>query len=126
MPNLSKQKELKGTRILELLGEIALVGESFRIERNERAHQGKQREFGDDSHDTLIFKVAAMHEEEGKRIEIEGFDLIKEYNDQALPLQEKYVADVETLRSKILELQEELVDPFYFNFDLKRVSKSNG
>ncbi len=119
---LRKQNELQGSQILDVLSEIASIGEAFRIERNERAHQGKQREFGESSHDTLIFKVVAMSE--GSNTYVKGFDLLKEYNEQASVLYEKFVAEVEMLQKKVLLLQQELLEPFQIRFESKEAAKA--
>lgn len=111
LANLKKQKELNGSQILSILDEISLIGKSFRGERNKRAHQGVQREFGNNEFDTLIFKVAAMTEEMGVG-QVEDYKLDEEYNKQVSLLYDRYVSEVEALLKKVWELQDCLVKPF--------------
>jgi hypothetical protein len=118
--NLKKQKELYGTQVLNILEEISLIGKSFRVERNKRAHQGIQREIGNNEFDTLIFKVAAMTEEMG-RGQVENYSLDGEYNKQVSLLHNVYVAEVEALLNKVRELQDCLVEPF--SYRLKKASQ---
>ncbi|MDQ3172757.1 MAG: hypothetical protein M3Q91_03475 [Acidobacteriota bacterium] len=110
--------------VLDCLSTIGSIGKDLRAERNKRAHEGIQRSFGEDSHDTLIFKVAAMTEEMGTGT-VQDFDLEHEYSNQVSLLYDTYVKDAETLRDGVLQLQELLVDSFSDRFEQKEASKQS-
>ena len=121
---LKKEEVVKGTPVLEALSTIGLVGKDLRTERNQRAHEGMQRPFGEDSHDTLIFKVAAMTEGRGSGT-VQDFNLEQEYANQVSLLHDTYVKEAEALRDAVLQLQELLVDPFYDRFERKKELKES-
>ncbi len=117
---LQQEEVLKGTPVLEALLTIGSIGKDLRAERNKRAHEGIQRPFGEDSYDTLIFRVAAMSEGKGS---VQDFDLGQEYAKQVSLLYDAYLKDAEELREAVLQLQELLVDPFLERFEQKESSK---
>lgn len=119
---LKREEDLKGTPVLEALLTIDSIGTDLRAERNKRAHEGIQRPFGEDSHDTLMFKLAAMYEGKGKDT-VQNFDLEHEYGNQVSLLLDAYVKNAEALREAVLEFQGRLVNPFCERFDLKEASK---
>jgi hypothetical protein len=119
---LKHEEVLKGTPVLEALTTIGSIAKDLRAERNKRAHEGIQMQFGEDSHDTLIFKVAAMSEGKGSGT-VQDFDLEQEYAKQVSLLYDTYVKDAEALRDAVLKLQELLVDPFVDRFERKEASK---
>lgn len=119
---LKQEDVLKATPVLEALVTIGSIAKDLRSERNKRAHEGIQRPFGVDSHDTLIFKVSAMSEGKGSGA-VQDFDLEQEYAKQVSLLYDTYVKDAEALRDAVLQLQELLVDPFVDRFEWKEASK---
>ena len=119
---LKQEDVLKGTAVLEALMTIGSIGIDLRTERNKRAHEGIQRPFGENSHDTLIFKVAAMSEGKGTGM-VQDFDLEQEYAKQVSLLYDAYVKDAQALRDAVDKLQELLVDAFIDRFERKQASK---
>jgi hypothetical protein len=119
---LKEEQVLKGTPILEALLAVGSIGKDLRAERNKRAHEGIQRSFGEDSQETLIFKVAAMSEGKDSGM-VQDFDLKREYAKQVSLLYETYVKNAEALREAVLHLQELLVDPFLDQFGRREASK---
>jgi hypothetical protein len=119
---LKEEAVLKKTKVLEALLTIGSIGIDLRVERNNRAHEGIQRPFGEDPHDTLIFKAAAMFEEKESGM-VQDFDLQQEYPKQVSLLYDTYVKDAEALRDAVFHLQELLIDPFVNRFERKEASK---
>jgi hypothetical protein len=116
--SLARHRDLIGPETLNILSELASVGTSFRDERNKRAHEGVQRTLGDD---TFLFKVAAQAEEHHSRMI--DYDLSLKYEQEAQRLYQEYVQEVEALLEKILFLQEQLAEPFYSRYTMKKESK---
>jgi hypothetical protein len=121
---LKKKETMGGSQVLETLSTISSMGKDLRTERNRRAHEGIQRPFGEDSHDTLIFKVAAMTEEMGSGT-VQDFNLEQEYANQVSLLHDTYIKDAEMLRDGVFQLQELLVEPFYDRFERKKELKES-
>jgi hypothetical protein len=108
--------------VLEALLTIGSIGKDLRAERNKRAHEGIQRPFGEDSDDTLIFKVAAMSKGSGT---VQNFNLEQEYLKHVSLLYDTYFKEAQALRDAVFELQELLLDPFYDRFEQKESSKTS-
>lgn len=103
LKSLKRELKVEHPKIVELLKAIDKSGESFRLDRNIRAHKGHINVFTEDD---SMFKNMAWCEGHGK---INDYDLVLEYEKARDKLYSKVVDEVECL----LPLVTELVDEFY-------------